>query len=122
MPEQRIYLTEKGRQWVEEHTPEGASKSAFVRACLSLLVELDATDETGLVEKARKRAKTGKRVSDALPGTAKRENGKHAGLTPQDVNGALQEEGSIRRAARELGVSRAAVRQMMNRHGIDAPI
>lgn len=46
------------------------------------------------------------------------EAGQQAGLTPEDYERALKSTGSIRQAAKQLGVSRAAVRQARDRHDI----
>ena len=108
-----LTLNGKEEKLLEDATPDdGFSRQDFIRALL-----LMASDYPTLFEKAQKRAAKGEKLREELkyrPGQAK-------GLGEEDYREAVQDQGSIKGAAEELGVTRTTVREQCVRYDIHVP-
>ncbi len=101
---------------IEEATPDEES-IRFSRQDLIRALLLITSDDQGLLKEAQKFAAKGEKLRAELryrPGQAK-------GLSEEDYREAVQDQGSIKGAAEELGVTRTTVREQCVRYDIHVP-
>jgi len=120
MPRLNLHLSQEEQDWLDEHTPDGATAQALVRAIIARVGALDAR-ESGSdlhLSESQRMARQGLTLRDVSPISVQRMGSGRKGYDADDYREAVQETGSISGAARMLGVSRATVREQCQRHEI----
>lgn len=107
-----LTLNDNEEEWLEEVTPEEASRQSLIRALM-----FEASQNGELLEVVQE----GARADAKIPPKEQRMPGKKAGYGEEDYRAAIEKTGSMLGAAQELGVSRSTVREQCIRHDIHVP-